>query len=294
MPLRLVVRIQQRFLMFRRFRVLVRNRALWRRQADANTGAAPRFLGNVEARFLFAMHIRRLAQLRKQNGLAEGDRPSVSGAAGRRAASRGNVQLGKLADGRRRHGVRPVSIPKLPVAVSILRRARKESAFLHTLIRRFHLNFVVARSNNGEIGGERIYPQIISPSQRDLLDGAREILDPRRSRCAVRERHATVNGHKERRGVGKMPAPRCGAVVRDIVSYDLHESSHTVIDRSGTGWCQGLQLIGHSLACAAPNECQRCEKKAARPSAHDESFHERMSFLELDHERGQGNRRVRA
>jgi hypothetical protein len=100
-----------------------------------------------------------------------------------------------------------MSVPKLPAAVPTFRNSCEETSLLYAAPLGAYLDLVVRSGHYREIRREGIYSQIVAPSQIDLLDGAREILNRRRGGSAIRKHQTTLRGHEEISGVGEMSAP---------------------------------------------------------------------------------------
>ena len=147
-----------------------------------------------------------------------------------------------------RGGHRPMRVPKLPAAVPMFRNPREETVLLDALPFGAHLDLAERHGHHREIRCERVYSQIVSPSQVDLLDGAREILNSSRRGSAIRKHQAAFRGHEERGGVGEMPAPSRRTLLRDVMSHRLGEGSHTLVDRRRTLRCHRLRLDGRTVA----------------------------------------------
>src|SRR5579864_5880577 len=100
-----------------------------------------------------------------------------------------------------------MGVPKLPAAVPMFRNPREEPGLLQAAPLRAYLDLVVRGRHQREIRRERIYSQIVAPSQIDLFDGARELPNGRRCGSAVRKNQATLEGHAEFRTIREVPAP---------------------------------------------------------------------------------------
>jgi hypothetical protein len=100
-----------------------------------------------------------------------------------------------------------MGIPKLPAAVPMFRNPREEPGLLHATPLGAYLDLVVRGGHHRKIRRERIYSQIVAPSQIDLFDGAREFLNGRRGGSAVRKNQTTLGGHEEFRTIREVPAP---------------------------------------------------------------------------------------
>lgn len=76
-----------------------------------------------------------------------------------------------------------------------------------------------------------------------VVNGAREILNSFRCRCAVREHQVTSRSHEERRAVGEMPTPsgraRLGDIVGDSTGVRFYILS-TAEARAGVKHCDML------------------------------------------------------
>jgi hypothetical protein len=100
-----------------------------------------------------------------------------------------------------------MGVPELPAAALMFRNPRKESGFIHAGSVSAHLNLVIRSGHYRQIRRERIYPQVVTPLQLDVLDAARYILNSRRRGGAIREHQMALGRHEERRAVGEVPAP---------------------------------------------------------------------------------------
>jgi hypothetical protein len=148
------------------------------------------------------------------------------------ATFRGPAALRRQLGSRRRSDwLGPVGIAKLPAAVAILRDACKVSAVLDAVTVGPHLNLVIRSSHDSEIRRERIDAQIIAPFQLNLFDGKRDLRKSRRSLRTICKSDFAIDGHEECRRVGKILAPSCRAVLRNVMRHVAHKCSHTVIDR---------------------------------------------------------------
>jgi hypothetical protein len=160
-----------------------------------------------------------------------------------------------------------MGIPKLPAAVTVFRNPCEEPGLLHTAPLGAYLDLVVRGGYHGQIRRERIYSQIVAPSQIDLFDGARKLLNGRRGSSAVRKSQTTLRGHEEFRTIREVPAPCCRALLGDVVSHRLSEGSHTLVDGRGTRRGHRFRLAGINVE-TAPSGCDRCQEKGTRPNMH--------------------------
>lgn len=112
----------------------------------------------------------------------------------------------------------------------MLRNAGEEPFRVDLVTVGAHHDLVVRARHDREIGGQRIYSQIVAPLQLDARDGAREILNRRCGRGAIWELQMAVRSHEELRTLGEVPPPGSRAFLGDVVSHGTHESSHMVLD----------------------------------------------------------------
>src|SRR5437773_4316050 len=85
-----------------------------------------------------------------------------------------------------------MSVPKLPAAALMFRNPRKEPGFIHANAVSAHLNLVIRSGHHRQIRRERIYSQVLTPLQFDLLDATGD----RRRDSAIREHQMTLGRHK--------------------------------------------------------------------------------------------------
>ena len=156
-----------------------------------------------------------------------------------------------------------MAVAKLPAAVAILGDAGKVSAIFDVVPVGPHLKLVIRNTHDGQIRRERIYAQIFAPLQLNMFDCERDLRKPGRNLCAICKSDFSVDGHEECRRVGKLLAPSCRAVLRDVMSHVAHERSHALIHRSRALGRKRLRLAGYSVLRAGTCECQRCQQKDA-------------------------------
>jgi hypothetical protein len=166
---------------------------------------------------------------------------------------------------------RPVDIPKLPQTGSMFCDGREEPILLHPLARRTHANLMVRSAHDSEVGRQRIYSQVIAPSQFYLLDGMREILNGRHRRRAIRKHQASVHGHEEGWTVVEVSSPRLRAVASHILSNGSGERSDALLDSAGARRRQGFRCFGHWVPGAASDGRESCHCARAPPGKHDDS-----------------------
>jgi hypothetical protein len=100
-----------------------------------------------------------------------------------------------------------VSIPELPLTISILCQSREETACGGLMSLQVDLDFDPRSRNNCEIWRDGIYAKTISPMKVDVLYRARKTLDPCSSGFAVRKRKLPVHSHEEGWAVNEVLAP---------------------------------------------------------------------------------------
>jgi len=124
-----------------------------------------------------------------------------------------------------------MSIPELPLTISILCDRREETARRYLVSLQVGLDLDPRGRNNRKIGSERIDAKVISPLKVDVLDRASKTLDPSSSRFAVRKREVPVHGHEEGWAVSEMLAPSCRPLLADVMGHIENEAPHAVLDR---------------------------------------------------------------
>ena len=124
-----------------------------------------------------------------------------------------------------------MSVPELPLTISIFREGLEETARRCLVSLQVDLDFDPRGRNNRGIWSERIYAKVISPMKVDVMDRVRKTLDPLSSRFAVRKHEVPVNGHEERWAVSEMLAPSCRPLLADVMGHIENEAPHAVLDR---------------------------------------------------------------
>jgi hypothetical protein len=115
---------------------------------------------------------------------------------------------------------------------------------------------MIGSSHDSEIFRKRIHPQIIAPSQFNVLEHARGTLNSGRRRRAIRKNQMTIHSHKESGRIGKVLAPRNRTILRNIVGHNAHKSSHIGINGCSERRRHKLRLaVFHSMR-AESRECQ--------------------------------------
>jgi hypothetical protein len=90
-----------------------------------------------------------------------------------------------------------MGVPELPAAALSFRNPRKKPGFIHANAVGLHLNLMIRSGHYRQIRRERIYSQVVPPSQLDLLDSAGDILNSGRRGGAIREYQMALGRHEE-------------------------------------------------------------------------------------------------
>src|SRR5208283_5934497 len=102
-----------------------------------------------------------------------------------------------------------------PVSLAMFYKAGKVSRFGNAVPGRVDLNLAPRNPDHGELVGERIDPQIISPLQFNVTDGLGEPAGTFLRGGSTREGHLAVDGHKECGTRIEILDPSQGAILSD-------------------------------------------------------------------------------
>ena len=123
-----------------------------------------------------------------------------------------------------------MEVSKAPLSVSKLHHSREKAPRIQLTAGSGQNDLLIRRCNHREIRCERIYPQVVTPLQIDMLNGARECLNTRRRSGAVGKLKIAVSGHEERGAFREIFPPSGRTLARHILSYRDSERAHIDID----------------------------------------------------------------